>query len=46
MFNGMQENDGDGSLPWDQKSHVYNLVQNGNQAFRQLKLEEVISGAC
>lgn len=32
-------NEGEGSLPWDSFSHVFDLVQNGNQAFRQNRLE-------
>lgn len=38
----MQANEGEGSLPWDRFSHVFDLVQNGNKAFRENRFEEVI----
>jgi len=38
----MQANEGEGSLPWDRFSHVFDLVQNGNKAFRENHFEEVI----
>ena len=36
-----QANDGDRSLPTDTFDHVFNLVQNGNRAFRENRYEEV-----
>ncbi|CAK7322815.1 unnamed protein product [Dovyalis caffra] len=36
-------NEGEGSLPWDRFSHVFDLVQNGNQAFRENHFEEAIN---
>ncbi|KAF2316067.1 hypothetical protein GH714_040862 [Hevea brasiliensis] len=33
-------NEGAGSLSWDRFSHVFDLVQNGNQAFRENHFEE------
>ncbi|XP_022755522.1 probable receptor-like protein kinase At5g61350 [Durio zibethinus] len=36
-------NEGVGSLPWDRYSHVYDHVQNGNQAFRENRFEEAIN---
>ncbi|KAJ8753287.1 hypothetical protein K2173_019686 [Erythroxylum novogranatense] len=36
-------NEGDGSLPWDRFSLVFELVQNGNKAFRQNRFEEAIN---
>lgn len=37
----LQANEGEGALPWDTFKHVFNLVQNGNQAFRENRFEEV-----
>ncbi|KAK8555775.1 hypothetical protein V6N13_069856 [Hibiscus sabdariffa] len=37
------ENHGVGSLPWDRYSHVYDLMENGNQAFRENRFEEAIN---
>lgn len=36
-------NDGDRSLPTDTFDHVFNLVQNGNRAFRENRYEEAIN---
>ncbi|XP_021286239.1 probable receptor-like protein kinase At5g61350 [Herrania umbratica] len=36
-------NEGVGSLPWDQYSHVYDHVENGNRAFRENRFEEAIN---
>ncbi|KAL9335086.1 hypothetical protein Peur_072267 [Populus x canadensis] len=36
-------NEGEGSLPWDRFSHVFDLVQNGNKAFRENHFEEAIN---
>lgn len=36
-------NEGEGSLPWDRFRHVFDLVQNGNQAFRENHFEEAIN---
>ncbi|GLT43537.1 hypothetical protein SLA2020_174790 [Shorea laevis] len=36
-------NEGEGSLPWDTYSHVFDLMENGNQAFRKSHFEEAIS---
>lgn len=37
----VQANEGEGSLPWDRFSHVFDFVQNGNRAFRDNRFEEV-----
>lgn len=37
----MQANEGEPSLPWDIFSHVFELVQKGNQAFQENRFEEV-----
>ncbi|KAF3437611.1 hypothetical protein FNV43_RR20367 [Rhamnella rubrinervis] len=39
----LQANEGEGSLPWDTFNHVLDLVQNGNQAFRDNRFEEAIN---
>ncbi|KAH0975753.1 hypothetical protein GBA52_017652 [Prunus armeniaca] len=39
----MQANEGEPSLPWDIFSHVFDLVKNGNQAFRENRFEEAIN---
>ncbi|TXG51709.1 hypothetical protein EZV62_024233 [Acer yangbiense] len=36
-------NEGEGSLPWDRYSHVFDLMQNGNRAFRENHFEEAIN---
>lgn len=36
-------NEGEGSLPWDRYTHVFDLVQKGNRAFRESNFEEAIS---
>ncbi|KAL5746790.1 hypothetical protein ACOSP7_023765 [Xanthoceras sorbifolium] len=36
-------NEGEGSLPWDRYSHVFDLIQNGNRAFRENHFEEAIN---
>lgn len=36
-------NEGEGSLPWDRYTHVFDLVQKGNRAFRESHFEEAIS---
>ncbi|XP_039050871.1 LON peptidase N-terminal domain and RING finger protein 3-like [Hibiscus syriacus] len=36
-------NEGVGSLPWDRYSHVYDLMENGNRAFRENRFEEAIN---
>ncbi|KAG8652425.1 hypothetical protein MANES_06G089401v8 [Manihot esculenta] len=36
-------NEGARSLSWDRFSHVFDLVQNGNQAFRENHFEEAIN---
>ncbi|VVA36208.1 PREDICTED: LON peptidase N-terminal domain and [Prunus dulcis] len=36
-------NEGEPSLPWDIFSHVFDLVKNGNQAFRENRFEEAIN---
>ncbi|OAY31075.1 LON peptidase N-terminal domain and RING finger protein 1 isoform X2 [Manihot esculenta] len=36
-------NEGAGSLSWDRFIHVFDLVQNGNQAFRENHFEEAIN---
>lgn len=45
-FNGngmwLQENEGEGSMSWERYSHLYDLVQMGNKAFRENRLDEVI----
>ncbi|CAN0896029.1 LON peptidase N-terminal domain and RING finger protein 1 [Linum grandiflorum] len=35
--------EGDGSLTWDRFNHVFDLVKNGNQAFRDNRFEESIN---
>lgn len=37
----MQANEGEPSLPLDIFSHVFELVQKGNRAFRENRFEEV-----
>lgn len=37
----IQANEGEGSLPWDRYTHVFDLVQKGNRAFRESNFEEV-----
>lgn len=37
----LQANEGEKSLPWDTFNDVFNLVQNGNRAFRENHFEEV-----
>lgn len=37
----VQATEGDGSLPWDMFSHVFEFVQHGNRAFRENNFEEV-----
>ncbi|KAF5730168.1 receptor-like protein kinase [Tripterygium wilfordii] len=37
------ENEGEGSLPWDQLSHVFDLVQTGNQALGEQQFVEAIN---
>ncbi|XP_050222779.2 uncharacterized protein LOC126672874 [Mercurialis annua] len=36
-------NEGGSSLSWDRFSHVFDLVQNGNKAFRENRFEEAIN---
>ncbi|KAJ4713056.1 LON peptidase N-terminal domain and RING finger protein [Melia azedarach] len=36
-------NEGEGSLPWDRYSHVFDLVQKGNRSFRDSHFEEAIN---
>ncbi|KAJ4839508.1 hypothetical protein Tsubulata_030126 [Turnera subulata] len=36
-------NEGEGSMPWDRFNHVFELVQNGNRAFRDNRFEEAIN---
>ncbi|KAK9926052.1 hypothetical protein M0R45_023306 [Rubus argutus] len=36
-------NEGEPSLPWDIFSHVFELVQKGNRAFRENRFEEAIN---
>ncbi|KAJ0106045.1 hypothetical protein Patl1_18799 [Pistacia atlantica] len=36
-------NEGEGSLPWDGYSHVFDLVRNGNCAFRESHFEQAIN---
>ncbi|XP_031255910.1 LON peptidase N-terminal domain and RING finger protein 3 isoform X1 [Pistacia vera] len=36
-------NEGEGSLPWDRYSHVFDLVRNGNCAFRESCFEQAIN---
>lgn len=42
---GLQEN-GPGGLAWDTFHYVYELVQNGNSAFRENRMEEVMKIVC
>lgn len=37
----IQANEGERSLPWDTYSHVFDLVRNGNHAFRESHFEQV-----
>lgn len=39
-----QENEGEGSLPWDRFSLVFDLVQGGNIAFLENRLERFEAG--
>ncbi|GAV71544.1 LON domain-containing protein/TPR_11 domain-containing protein/zf-C3HC4_2 domain-containing protein [Cephalotus follicularis] len=36
-------NEGEGALPWDRYSHVFDLMQKGNRAFRENHFEEAIN---
>ncbi|KAF5734678.1 receptor-like protein kinase [Tripterygium wilfordii] len=36
-------NEGEGSLPWDRFSHVFDLMQTGNQALAEQRFEEAIN---
>ncbi|KAI4343908.1 hypothetical protein L6164_011203 [Bauhinia variegata] len=36
-------NQAEGSLPWDTFHHVFELVQNGNDAFRENRMQEAIN---
>lgn len=36
-------NEAEGSLPWDRFTHVFDLVQKGNHAFRESHFEEAIN---
>ncbi|TQD78343.1 hypothetical protein C1H46_036092 [Malus baccata] len=36
-------NEGDPSLPWDIFGHIFDLVKNGNQSFRENRFEEAIN---
>lgn len=37
----LQENEGWGALPRDTFIHIFQLMQSGNQAFRENRFEEV-----
>lgn len=37
----MQANEGDGSFPRDRYNHVFDLMRNGNHAFRDSRFEHV-----
>lgn len=40
-WNGMQANEGEPSMSLERFSHLYDLMQMGNRAFRQNHFEEV-----
>lgn len=37
----LQENEGESSMSWERFSHLYDLMQRGNKAYRDNRFEEV-----